>query len=298
MTWTPTSPDTIGYEVRYALNSPTPSYTYVTTVSTNITINGVLNGETYVVGIRAICDGNIYSEWTGRRIVVCDNNHREYVMEGYAVNNETIVFGSLYNWYTAADSRIVESGWHVATNSEWNELAISLGGNYELLDNPTREKVKNVTDKMKLSTIWAPGYNEGNNSSEMNIAPSGVVTDLGVSTEKYSTAIFWCYDEQNSLLGKYKKFSNENGEMYRNINYFDKHYGFSIRLVKDDPTGWVSSDVYVDYDGNVYPTKLMPDGNVWITQNLRVQNYNDSSPIPVNPTDWSTTSVGGIHTYG
>lgn len=298
MTWTPTSPSTIGYEVRYALNSPTPSYTYVTTTSTNIVISGVMNGETYLVGVRGICDGNIYSEWTGKQIVMCDENNRDYIMEGSAIYDETIVFGTLYNWFAASDSRIVESGWHVATNTEWNNLGIALGGNYTTYTNPTREKVENITHKMKLSTIWAPDYNNGDNSSEMNIAPSGVVTDLGVSTEKYNTGIFWCSDEQNSLLGKYKKFSNDNGDMFRNINYYDKHYGFSIRLVKDDPTGWVSTDVYVDYDGNVYPTKLMPDGEVWITQNLRVSSFNDSSPIPVNPSDWSTTSLGGIHTYG
>ena len=296
MTWTPTTPTTIGYEVRYALNSPIPSYLYIPTTNTSITIPGLMNGETYLVGIRALCEGNIYSEWTAKRIVTCDDTGINQ-FDGYAIYDETIVFGSLYNWYTVDNSKIVETGWHVATNDEWNDLAISLGGIYRTYINPIREKVENITHKMKSTTIWENNYNEGDNSSEMNITPSGVITDLGVSTEKYNTSIFWCSDEQNSVLGKYKKFSNENGNMYQNANYYDKHYGFSIRLVKDDPTGWVSTDVYVDNDGNVYPTKLMPDGNVWITENLRVSTYTDGSPIDVNPVDWSTRTTGAIHTY-
>jgi len=296
MMWTPTSPTVTSYQVRYALNSPTPSYLYTYTSDTAITIPGLLNGETYQVGVRSICEGNIFSEWTGKQIITCDDNG-EFTMVGNAIYDEDIVFGTLYNWYAVDDSRLVESGWHVATNEEWNDLGISLGGLYKTYTTPTREKVENVTHKMKLSTIWIPNYSEGDNSSEMNIAPSGVVTDLGVGVEKYTTGIFWCSDEVNSLNGMYKKFSGENGDIYRNVDFYDKHYGFSVRLVKDDPTGWVSTDVYVDYNGNVYPTKLMPDGNVWITQNLRVSNYNDTSPIDVNPVDWSTRTTGAIHTY-
>ena len=85
--------------------------------------------------------------------------------------------------------------------------------------------------------------------------------------------------------------------MFRNLDFYDKHYGFNIRLVKDDPTGWISTDTYIDYNGNVYPTKLMPDGQVWITDNLRVLSYTDGTPIPVDPVDWTTTSLGAIHTY-
>jgi hypothetical protein len=73
MTWAPSTNSTISYEVRYALASPTPFYTYISTNQTSITINGLLNGETYIVGVRSICDGGLYSEWTQQATVICDD---------------------------------------------------------------------------------------------------------------------------------------------------------------------------------------------------------------------------------
>jgi len=92
LTWTPADPATaISYEVRYALESATPSYLYVSTFNTYITINGLLEGETYVVGVRTLCEGNIWSEWTNKQLVVCDDIP-DCFMEGYAEFTGTITF--------------------------------------------------------------------------------------------------------------------------------------------------------------------------------------------------------------
>jgi len=296
MTWTPTTPTTIGYEVRYGLNSPTPSYLYLTTTDTDIIISGLLNGETYQVGVRALCEGNIYSEWTSNQIVICDDTG-ESTMDGYAIYDSTIVFGTLYNWYAATDSRIAESGWHVTTNNEWNNMGIQGGATYTTLTDPSREIIENFAHKLKTTTIWKSSIIDNIDFLGLNVTPNGIVTNDGLSIERLSTGIFWCSDEQNANLGKYKKFEYDNNNIYRNVNYYNKHYGFSIRLIKDNPSGWSEDDRYVDNDGNVYPTKLMPDGNVWLSEDLRVSTYTDGSPIDVNPADWSTRTTGAIHTY-
>ena len=84
MTWTPTSESTIRYEVRYALNSPNPYYASFLTTGTTATIHGLQDHQTYVVGVRAICEGEISSEWTQKQFVTCDNTTPCY-MEGTAV---------------------------------------------------------------------------------------------------------------------------------------------------------------------------------------------------------------------
>jgi len=71
-------------------------------------------------------------------------------------------------------------------------------------------------------------------------------------------------------------------------------------LVKDDTTGYPNiGDIgtLTDIDGNVYSTKRMPDGKVWMTENLRVSRFNDGAVIPIDPLDWSTTIYGAIHSY-
>lgn len=84
LTWTPADPETaISYEVRYALESPTPAYLYITTTGTSINILGLLDNGTYFVGVRTYCTGDIWSEWTQKRVVTC-NSVTSCYMEGVA----------------------------------------------------------------------------------------------------------------------------------------------------------------------------------------------------------------------
>jgi len=302
MTWTPTTTSTISYVVRYAVFSPNPFYTYISTTETSITIPGLINGETYIVGVRSICDGGLYSEWSQQIVVVCDSTSPCH-MEGTAIynNQNVVIYGELYNWYAGADIRIAESGWHMPTNAEWNTLADSFPLTTYSPPSPEAEKVLNGGKYMKSADLWTPPTTQfsctGSTLNIFNIKPSGIVGATGLSGLRYQFANFWCADEQTSSLGKYKNFSYDSCDMYRNIGYYNKHYGFSIRLVKDSAVGWVDGTKYTDYDGNEYIAKLMPDGKVWMTENLRVSRFNDGAVIPVDPSDWSTTIYGAIHSY-
>ena len=303
MTWTPTITSTVSYEVRYAVASPNPFYTYFSTTLTSITIPGLVNGETYVVGVRSICDGGLYSEWSQQIVVVCDGVG-PYHMEGTAIynNQNIVVYGQLYNWYAGNDVRIAQAGWHMPTNAEWNALAVSLGGtvhNYPTANPPTEKVQGPAAVAMKGTTLWSPpgGACAGTNSSGMNIPPSGVITSAGVANQRFTYGNFWCADQQTATLGRYKNFGATSCEIYRSLVNYDKHYGFCIRLVKDSAVGWVNGTKYTDYDGNEYTAKLMPDGKVWMTENLRVSRFNDGAVIPVDPPDWSTTIYGAMHTY-
>jgi uncharacterized protein (TIGR02145 family) len=62
------------------------------------------------------------------------------------------VYGKLYNWHAVKDARgISPKGWHIPTQSEWNDIIIFLGGD------------STAGGKMKAAILWhtmIPGTNE------------------------------------------------------------------------------------------------------------------------------------------
>jgi uncharacterized protein (TIGR02145 family) len=211
------------------------------------------------------------------------------------------IYGELYNWYAASDIRIAEADWHVPLASEWFALGVALGG-YPVppslyLVGHKLKSIGNITDGTGLWKKSTTPANEGVNTSGMTVNPSGIVTNTGVPGSRSTDANFWCFDEQNSTLGRYFNMNYNSQNLYRNVLYYLKRYGFSIRLVRDTAVGWTPGDVYTDFDGNSYPTALMADGNIWMVENLRTQHYSDGVEIPTDPLDWSTTTGGALHTY-
>lgn len=211
-----------------------------------------------------------------------------------------VEYGELYNWFAASNSKMAESGWHVPTESEWYNLGVVYGGT------PSTYSVYNVSEKFKTTGtvedgdgLWKKSLpiNEGTNSSGLSVEPAGIITNLGVPGSRNTHANFWCSNQQSSTLGMYFNMGYDGRSLYRNIAYYLKNFGFSLRLVKDTAVGWTPGDKYTDYDGNEYPTVLMLDGKVWMAQNLRVQHLNDGTSIPVNPADWSTRTTAAIHSY-
>lgn len=371
VTWAPSTYAT-SYEFRYALNSPNPFYIYTPIVGTSITVPGLLNNQSYVVGVRSICDGGMISDWSSRIIVTCDTVSPCH-MEGLAIMMadpsptptvtpthtptpsvtpthtptltpthtptqtptpthtptptrtpsptpypNLVAYGLLYNWYAAAHPKIAPPGWHVPTNEEWNRLGIGAGG--EFGGTAAAEYVDHISDTMKaVSGLWFPSpgnFCTPTNTTGFTIFPSGYVTNEGISDTRSKFANFWCTDKQTSTLAKYKNISYLNCNIYRSLIDFDFHWGFSIRLVKNDPSGWVPGTTVTDIDGNVYQTKkyqqknqngtVFPDA-VWTIENLRVSKLNDGTPIPVydtpgtnngqNNAQWKATTLPGIHAY-
>jgi len=79
-------------------------------------------------------------------------------------NNEanSTVYGKLYNWYVAADSRnVCPSGWHVPTHLDWQELISNLGG-YTV-----------AGGALKTVTGWLSPNTGATNSSGFSGLPAG-----------------------------------------------------------------------------------------------------------------------------
>jgi uncharacterized protein (TIGR02145 family) len=126
-------------------------------------------------------------------------------------------YGYLYNWYAAAGivssggsstKNICPSGWHVPTNSDWNNLISFLG------TNPGTQLKEN-------SSLWTT---PGSNTSGFTARPSGYRFNSGGSTGINSTVFFW------ESLGSYSSLDNTGNVT---VSTWPLDTGASIRCLKD-----------------------------------------------------------------
>lgn len=155
------------------------------------------------------------------------------VFENTPSNSDT--YGNLYNWYAVDDTRnIAPAGWHVPTDEEIMELEMALGMS-ESEANDTGPRGTNEGSKLAgRADLWYDGYLES-------------ITEFGTSGFNFLPCGFrHCYDGHYSYLSYYGYLwsATESGSnAWRRLVHYDnakitrtstiKHYGFSIRCVRD-----------------------------------------------------------------
>jgi uncharacterized protein (TIGR02145 family) len=129
-------------------------------------------------------------------------------------------YGYLYNYYAANTGMLCKEGWHVPENSEWDELAVAIGGT------GFGYKLKEAGTSHWLSSSY-PGTNESGYTAlgaGIRYGVNGTFEDLKIyanfwsTTNNGSTATWYYLWYWNGLLN-----SGQSG--YR--------YGHSIRCVMD-----------------------------------------------------------------
>jgi uncharacterized protein (TIGR02145 family) len=152
-------------------------------------------------------------------------------------------YGALYNWYTINTGDLCPAGWHVPTNSEWNELELTLGMSREEL-NTTGFRGTNQGSKLAGNAdLWK--VSEDNNSSIIesdvhfgisgfNALPGGTIfpCSTGICSRPTGTiGYWWSSDEFDSNNAWYRGLLNFiKGTVKDDI---DKKSGLSVRCVKD-----------------------------------------------------------------
>lgn len=139
--------------------------------------------------------------------------------EDDSINNHCS-YGRMYNGYAIADARqLCPTGWHMPTNTEWIQLADSLGG-------------LNVAGlKLKTAIGWSGGGN-GTNSSGFSALPTGFRRPDG-GFEKIGVQGYWWTRTvdlaTNGFIGRHMyTFADD-----VNVSQLFKGYGMSVRCVKD-----------------------------------------------------------------
>jgi uncharacterized protein (TIGR02145 family) len=316
------------------------------TFSTTVTISGLTSGESYTFWVRGVYGNGLYSYWSTMSGVPCIGLGCEIsgvailipsptptptptptpvldcVISGSALYIPPLVlYGKSYNWYAAnynsGGETIAPAGWRLSTIADWT----SLFSNYSGTSVPLKSAGHTGSTPVGL---WLPASNPamvGTNESEFNITPGGIIQWNGTYGADSTYADYWTeqskaisvpYPSNHPLSGStynpgsYKNFGYNGNTMYESGSDYIKQMGFSIRLVKNDTSGYTmgSYGTMTDIDGNVYRTKMMDDGKVWMLENLRVSRYTLGTVIPVYTLDtqisrdaWRDTTSGGIGYY-
>jgi len=139
-------------------------------------------------------------------------------------NNDSIadVYGHLYNWYAVTDSRgLAPSGWHIPTESEWEKLAVFLGG----------EQTAGNKLKEKGTVHWTFPNLDATNESGFIALPCGARGEVGQYCFLGTAGYWWSSDPTNNRTAFLHGMTNHSAQFLKYT--YNKEYGFSIRCLKD-----------------------------------------------------------------
>jgi uncharacterized protein (TIGR02145 family) len=130
-------------------------------------------------------------------------------------------YGGLYNWYAVNTGKLCPKGWHIPSVEEWNILVNYLGG----------RTIAGRKLKETGNTHWVNALTDASNESGFTGLPGGYCDYNGAFRFLGYNADYWSSTEFNltdaNVLDMFYEVS------YLNIAHVNKHYGFSVRCVKD-----------------------------------------------------------------
>ncbi len=140
------------------------------------------------------------------------------------------IYGALYNWFAANSTNICPTGWHTATNDEYDAMEVSLGLAQADI-NIWGWRGTDQGSKMKNATGWNAGEN-GTNTSGFSALPGGYrfYAD-GLYGGQNSLGYWWTATEHDADRGWYRRLDGNNTAVYKAST--DKNAGKAIRCVKD-----------------------------------------------------------------
>jgi uncharacterized protein (TIGR02145 family) len=149
-------------------------------------------------------------------------------------NSDTLSkYGRYYNWQSVIDKRnIAPTGWHVATENDWDTLwgyLIANGYNYK--GNSTDSDIaKALASQSGWENFdsWSVGYLQfWNNKSGFSALPAGILNDQ--PNLPYESAYWWSYSESPNFNCRYLSYKSN---LMISTSVSPK-YGLSVRCVKD-----------------------------------------------------------------
>lgn len=229
-----------------------------------------------------VLPGYSWNGWSGDTQYLDNPNNKQAIVtmpdtnitvtSNYNILWANTVYGALYNWYSASDSRGFVAGWHLPTYAEFQTLQSTLGGS----------TVAGGHLKETGTMHWNSPNTGADNSSGFN-ARAGGQRDFLFSA-LYQDAHFW------TTTYSFQLFHNST-----TINIVGEYLsvGMSIRLIKDSGT---ATEVVID--GVTYPCVTI-GGQCWMAENLKATHYADGSLISevTDRTAWAALTTGAWCAY-
>jgi len=145
------------------------------------------------------------------------------------------VYGVLYNWNAA--QQVCPAGWHLPTDSEWNQLLEYLGMTSDEITIDNNIYIDFVADKMRETGTahWLRTPPTVNNASQFNAVPAGFANNYGYHGLGNEVS-FWTstWDANEGIVYRsisYPETGMNSISRFRNTVY--PWIFYSIRCVKD-----------------------------------------------------------------
>jgi uncharacterized protein (TIGR02145 family) len=204
-------------------------------------------------------DGNLYQTVTiGGRIWLAGNLKVTHYRNGDPISNVTdngvwgnlttgaycaygndstniAPYGLLYNWYGVSDGRgLAPAGWHVATDTEWQQLELTLGMSQADVDAIASARGTTEGGKIKEAgtSHWTTPNTGANNETGFAALPGGYREESGDYFGLGDAGNFWSSTKRFDIYAWYRNLSSQKstiGRFDRGINMS----GFSVRCVND-----------------------------------------------------------------
>jgi len=226
-----------------------PNTTYfLRAYATNSSGTGYGSGISFTTQFGVIdADGNVYNTVTiGTQVWMAENLKTTKYRNGDPIpnviddkewssltkgaycyyNNDVNIstpYGSLYNWFTIADSRqIAPTGWHVPTDAEWTILTTTLGS------------IIGAGGKLKEigTTHWLSPNTGATNESGFTALPGGYRDYSGGFYDGTGGNGLWSSTEESGSANAWvRSVSYINADLYR--HGYNRGNGYSVRCIRD-----------------------------------------------------------------
>jgi uncharacterized protein (TIGR02145 family) len=159
--------------------------------------------------------------------VVDDNTWMNFSTPAFSWYNHdsaglAVTYGALYKWYTASQSDLCPTGWHVPTRQEWSALISFLGG-----DSLAGGKLKETG-----LAFWNTPNAEASNSTGFTGRPGGLrAIGTAAFLDMGDRGYFWAATDYSAAYAYCYQLDFDSKKLHAIGN--NKGNGFSVRCIKD-----------------------------------------------------------------
>lgn len=141
-------------------------------------------------------------------------------------DNNNGKYGALYNWYSVNTGKLAPKGWHVPTDTDWNNLIAYLGG-----DGIAGGKMKSTGTIKDGNGLWSDPNIGATNESGFTALPAGYRLLVGTYMNiDYSFSV-WSSTGNSEFDAWSRLLLFNKTEVSRDSD--DKGMGLSVRCIRD-----------------------------------------------------------------
>ncbi len=168
------------------------------------------------------CNGDLIGTTASPNTDISSEQTPKYQWAYGGNENNAAIYGRLYTWYAATDSRnICPTGWHVPSDAEWTNLTNTLGG----------ATIAGGKLKESGTSHWSSPNTNGSNESGFTALPGGDRYFNGTYFNLTNYGNWWSSTQSSTNMAWYRVMNFNNAELTRNS--YSAQDGFSIRCIKD-----------------------------------------------------------------